>query len=270
MVNISFMDNLVSNMKSKEVIVPALTRGLMVIEALSEDPYEMNMLELSEVLGIPKASLWRILTVLRERGYIILDQKRHTYRLGFKLMYIGNTMLSGSHFRSLARDYLKRLAQETGETAELDVRVRDQLVVVDQVPGLNEVYLYSHPGSAMPYFHATAPGKVYLAHMERARMRSVMKRLGLARLTNHTIQDMEELEKEIDRAVVDGYAVDMEEMREDVGRVAAPVYDESKKIRGCLAIVCPAFRMSDEKKKMEYAESVKAVAGEMSENFGGF
>ena len=264
------MDTKVSNMKQNEKIAPALTRGLMVIEALSEDPYEMNMMKLCEALGIPKASMWRILTVLRERGYIILDQKRHTYRLGFKLMYIGNTLLSGSHFRSLARDYLKRLAQETGETVELDVRMRDQLVVVDQVPGANPVYLYSHPGSAMPYFHATAPGKVYLAHMERSRMSSAMKKLGLARLTNRTIQDVEELEKEVDKVAMDGYAVDIEEMREDVGRVAAPVYDGSKKIRGCLAIVCPAFRLNEEEKKMEYARSVKAVAHEMSQNFGGF
>lgn len=242
----------------------------MVIEALSEDPYEMTMSELSDVLDIPKASLWRILTVLRERGYIILDNKRHTYRLGFKLMYIGNTLLSGSHFRSLARDYLKRLARETGETAELDVRVRDQLVVADQVSGPNVVYLYSHPGSAMPYFHATAPGKVYLAHMERSRMRSAMKRLGLPRLTAHTIQDIERLEDEIDRVLIDGYAVDIEEMREDVGRVAAPVYDQSKTIRGCLAIVCPAFRLNEQDKTCQYGRSVKAMADEMSRNFGGF
>jgi DNA-binding IclR family transcriptional regulator len=230
----------------------------------------MNMLELSEALSIPKASLWRILTVLKDREYVIFDKKRHTYRLGFKLMYIGNTMLTGSHFRSLARDYLKRLAQETGETVELDVRVRDQLVVVDQVPGPNAVYLYSHPGSAMPYFHATAPGKVYLAHMDRTRMRSAVKKLGLPRLTKHTVQDIEHLEKEIDQVMKDGYAVDMEEMREDVGRVAAPVYDESGRIRGCVAVVCPAFRLKEQHKKSQYGRSVKEVAKEMSQDFGGF
>ena len=242
----------------------------MVIEALSEDPYEMNMMELSEALDIPKASLWRILTVLTERKYVILDKKRHSYRLGFRLMYMGNTLIEGSHFRSQARDYLRRLALETGETVEFDVRVKDQLVVVDQVPGPNAVYLYSHPGSAMPYFHTTAPGKVYLAHMDKGRMRSAMKKLGLPRLTAHTIQDIEQLEKEIEKIMIDGYAVDVEEMREGVGRVAAPVYNKSNMISGCLAIVCPAFRLNEQNDKYGYGRSVKAVATELGRNFEGF
>ena len=265
------MKKKISQMKDEaKQLAPALTRGLTVIEALSQDPYEMNMSELSEVLDIPKASLWRILTVLTEREYVILDKKRHTYRIGFKLMYMGSALFAGSHFKSKVRDYLKRLAHETGETTELDVRVRDQLVVVDQVTGPSAVYLYSHTGSAMPYFHATAPGKVYLAHMKRSRMRSAMKKLGLPRLTPHTIQDIEQLEKEIEKIMIDGYAVDVEEMREGVGRVAAPVYDESNRIKGCLAIVCPAFRLNEQNNKYEYGRSVKRVATELSRNFGGF
>lgn len=259
-----------SHMKNNsKQFAPALTRGLTVVEALSQDPYEMNMSELSEVLDIPKASLWRILTVLTEREYVILDKKRHTYRLGFKLMYMGSALLAGAHFKSQARDYLKRLARETGETTELDVRVRDQLVVVDQVTGPNAVYLYTHPGSAMPYFHTTAPGKIYLSHMNRSRMRSAVKKLGLPKLTAHTIQDLEQLEKEMEKIMIDGYAVDVEEMREGIGRVAAPVYDESNNIKACLAIVCPAFRLNEQNRKYEYGVSVKAVATELSGNFGG-
>ena len=251
------------NTKTKSA-VPALTRGLKILEMLSQDPYEMNLSELSTNLDIPPASAWRILKVLAENEYINFDTKRHTYRLGFKLMVVGNGLLSGSHFRSQARDYLKKLANKTGETAEYDVRIRDQLVLIDQVIGHNAVYLYSHPGSVMPYFDATGPGKIYLAYTERKKVRRVIEKLGLPKLTSHTIQDFDRLEKELEKVKIDGYAVDIEEMREGVGRVAAPVFDKSNKIIACLAIACPAFRLKEHNKGHEYGQQVKDIAFEMT------
>ena len=106
-------------------MVPALNRGLRVIELLAEENAELNLRSISEKLGIPSPSLWRILRVLRENGYVIFDPKQKTYRLGFKFFYLSNILLSGLGFRSQARDYLKRLVDQTGETAELSTRVKD-------------------------------------------------------------------------------------------------------------------------------------------------
>jgi IclR family acetate operon transcriptional repressor len=181
-------------------------------------------------------------------------------------MYMGNALFTGAHFRSQAREHLKKLAEATGETAELDVRIRDQLVLIDQVTGPSAVYLYSHPGSAIPYFHATAPGKIYLAHLEKEKVRNIMKNLGFPKLTPHTIQDLDQLEKEIEKVKIDGYAVDIEEMREGVGRVAAPVYDESNGIMACIAIVCPAFKLKEQNKTYEYGQCVKRIASDISEH----
>jgi len=247
--------------------VPGLTRGLRVLEALAKDPYEMNLHQLSKQLDVPRASLWRILKILTNEEYIIFDGERRTYRLGFKFMYMGSVLMRGSHFRSQVRSYLKELAEESRETAEIDMRVRNQLVIVEQVPGPNAVYLYSEPGSVMPYFHATAPGKVYLAHIDKDKVHNVMKKLGFARLTPHTIQNISQLENEIQKVMTDGYAVDIEEMREGVGRVAAPVYDTSKNILFCVAIACPSFRFNEPNKKHEYGLCVKKFASEMTKYY---
>lgn len=248
--------------------VPALSRALKVLEALTEDPYEMNLTELSEQLKIPSASLWRIMKVLTENEYVIFDKKRHTYRIGFKLIKMGNVILSGSHLRSQAREYLKKLAEMTGETIELDVRIRDQLVLIDQFTGANAVYLYSHPGSVMPYFHATAPGKIYLAQMESDKLRNAMDRLGFPKLTDHTIQNMFDLETELEKVRTDGYAKDIEEMRDGVARVAAPIYDQGNKLIACLAIACPAFRLKEQNRTNEYAAKVKQIAEKITKNIG--
>lgn len=70
-----------------------------MLDALTKDPVERGLSELSRDLEIPSASLWGILRVLVDQPYVILDKKRRTYRLGFKLMYMSNLLLkaSGDH-----------------------------------------------------------------------------------------------------------------------------------------------------------------------------
>jgi len=222
---------------------PALERGLKVLELLAEDGSELGLKSISRTLDIPVPSLWRILSVLREDGYVLLDPGTKTYRLGFKFLYLGNIVLNRMGFRSQARGYLKKLVELTGETAELSARIKDQLILIEQVEGPDAVRLFSRVGSAYPYFHATAPGKVYLAHIERAKRTSIMSRMGLPRITEHTITRLEVLEDELKSVAKRGFASDTEEMRAGVCRVAAPVYDKAGKVAACLGIAAPSFRI---------------------------
>lgn len=254
------MNNNFSYMEKTEQRVPALERGLSVLELLSERPYEMGFQEIVHRLRIPPSSLWRILKVLVERGYILMDPQRRTYRLGFKLATMGNVLLENSQFKSLVIEDLRRLSDTTMETVELDVRVKDQLVLVEQVVGPEGLYMYSHPGSSMPYFHATAPGKVYLAELPLERLKAVMEKIGFPKLTPYTIDSFERLAVELEGVKANGYAVDIDEMREGVGRVAAPLYNREGKIIACIAVVCPSFRLRDPERVDRYAKAVKEVA----------
>ncbi len=247
----------------------SLSRGLDVIEILAKNREELSFNDILQDIKIPSSSLWRVMHVLRQRGYVHFDERRRTYRIGFQFLYMGNILMDGFGYRSLARDYLKKLAEESGETTELDVRIRDQLILIDQVEGPDAVRLYSHPGSVIPYFHATAPGKVYLAHMEKEKLRQSAKKLGLPRLTIHTIYDVEQLEKEIDEVKARGYAYDFEELREGVCRISAPIYDRENQVLGCFTIACPSFRLDKNgDRKDDLGLLVKKIAFEFSKEHG--
>ena len=226
--------------------VPALTRGLKVLELLAEEEPELSLKSIAERLDIPTPSLWRILGVLKEKGYLLFDEDKKTYRLGFKFLYLGNVFMSRMGFRSQARGYLKKLMELSGETAELSARVKDQLILIEQVEGPEAVRLFSRIGSAYPYFHATAPGKVYLAHMTGEKLKRVMDRMGLPRITDHTITDFQDLEEELKAVRKDGYAVDEQEMRMGVVRISAPVYDKKGRVVACLGVAAPSFRITTE------------------------
>jgi DNA-binding IclR family transcriptional regulator len=248
---------------NKNKFAPALARGLQVLELLAEEESELSLKTIGERLAIPAPSVWRILSVLKDKGYLLFDQEKKTYRLGFKFLYLGSIMLSRMNFRSQARDYLQQLVDRTGETAELSARVRDQLILIDQVEGPEAVRLFSRIGSAYPYFHATAPGKVYLSHITEQKIKHVMDRMGLPKITKYTITSLAKLERELDSARRRGYAFDHQEMRIGVSRVAAPVYDYSGKVVACLAVAGPSFRITP-KNHENIGRWTKELAGQLS------
>jgi DNA-binding IclR family transcriptional regulator len=250
-------------MEGKQNGAPALTRGLKILEVLAGADEDLPISVLKEEAEIPGPSLWRLLRVLRDNGYVSYDPQRHTYRLGYKLLYMGNVLLDRMGFRSEARNYLRKLVDLTGETAEFSGRLKDELVLIDQEESPQAVRLFSRVGSTYPYFHATAPGKVYLAQMPEEKLEGVIARIGLPSITEFTVTDLEALKQELKKIRARGYAVDYQEMRLGVFRVAAPVYDHRGKIVGCLGVAGPSFR-TDEDKTKDMGRHVKAVAKELS------
>lgn len=94
----------------------------------------------------------------------------------------------------------------------------------------------------------------------------VMGKIGFPRLTRHTVQDLSEIAKELEKVRIDGYAVDIEEMRESVGWVPAPVYNAAKEIVACAAIVCPSSTLG-QKKRYEYGQIVREFVEQMSQDY---
>jgi DNA-binding IclR family transcriptional regulator len=250
-------------MSSVDSQAPALTRGLKILELLAREEVELSFAAIKNALQIPAPSLWRLLNVLRESGYVIYDPARHTYRPGFMFLYMGNVLLHRIGFRSEAREHLKRLVELTGETAELSARVKDELVLLDQVESPDPVRLYSRIGSTYPYFHATAPGKVYLAHLSEEKLERVIDRIGLPSITEFTGTDLASLKEELKQIRADGYAVDNQEMRLGVFRIASPVFDQKGRIIACLGVAGPSFRLAKERER-PMGMHVAQVAGELN------
>jgi DNA-binding IclR family transcriptional regulator len=247
---------------------PALDRGIDVVELLASSRGPVSFSDILSSLNIPKASLVRILNTLCKRGIVArADQSKH-YRLGMKLLYLGNRLQDELRLRAAAWPFMQRLADEVRETVELSIQDRDQLVLIEQIEGPGEVRVYYRVGAAYPYFHAVSVGKVYLAHMDAAKRRNVLERIGLPAVTPWTITDRDKLERELVEVLARGYAIEDQELRRGVRRVAAPIYDHDRRVAGCLSIAAPVFRLGpDDWSRLGLR--LAAVTAEISESFGG-
>jgi DNA-binding IclR family transcriptional regulator len=106
--------------------VPAPERGLTVLEAIARSRSGLGYGELS-ALGVPSASLVRILRTLHRRGFLRQPSGTNRYRLGLRLHALGTAALASLEVVQEASAVLPRLAAETGETAELVLLDGDEL-----------------------------------------------------------------------------------------------------------------------------------------------
>jgi len=247
--------------------VPALERALDVIDLLASNDRDLSFSEILDSLNIPRPSLARILKTLTDRGLITKAGERGLYRLGMKLLYLGNRIESKLKLRSVALPFMQELSSKTEKTIELSTLDRDQLILIDQIEGNEGVRLFSRIGSAYPYFHALASGKIYLSHMEKEKRKDALNKIGIPKVTKHTITDVDQLEEELSIIMKNGYAFEDQELREGVRRVVAPIYDCHGGLAGCIGIASTIFSLKYEDR--EYlGRMVKEVAHKISSDMG--
>jgi len=251
----------------KSVNAPAVDRALDIIELLAASERELALSEIVRRTGIPRQSLIRILNTLCSRGIVDRGEQRGFYGLGMKLLYLGNRLQDNIKLRSIARPFMQELADKSHKNIELSSLDQDQLVLVEQIEGTEGIRLYTHIGSAYPYFHAVAVGKIYLAHMVPEKRQKVLDKIGLPAVTEHTITDMNELETELLEVKKNGYAFEDQELRKGVRRVVAPIYDFRNDLAGCIGIAATLF--SFELEDREYLGSlVMEAANKISNRMG--
>lgn len=222
---------------------PAVDRALDIIELLAVCEREMPLSEILTRLAIPRQSLIRILNTLCDRGIVDRAGRRGCYRLGMRLLYLGNRLQDNIRLRSAARPFMEELAEATHKTVELSTLDRDQLILIEQIEGSEGIRLYTRIGSAYPYFHAVAVGKVYLANMEAAKRHKVLSAIGLPPVTEHTIIRMDRLEAELKGIKQKGYAFEDQELRKGVRRIVAPIYDHRNRLAGCVGVAATIFSL---------------------------
>ena len=253
--------------QKKSAHAPAVDRALDIIELLAASEKELPLSEILSKLTIPRQSLIRILNTMCDRGIVDKTGQRGFYRLGMKLLYLGNRLQDNIRLRSVARPFMEELAEKTHKTVELSTLDRDQLILIEQVEGSEGIRLYTRIGSAYPYFHAVAVGKLYLAHMEAEKRHKVLSAIGLPPVTEHTITSMDQLEKELAGIKQKGYAFEDQELRKGVRRIVAPIYDHRNHLAGCIGVAATIFSLEIDNRK-DLGRQVVETADRISNSMG--
>lgn len=243
----------------------SLARAMRVLDSFAGR--ELGVAEVAREHGIPKSTAFRVLSTLRRTGHLQQDPATGRYRLGLKLLDLGQRVAAGLDLRRVARPTMYALAQRSRSTVFLAMLADATVINVEQAESPEPVRLVADDALLGRLPHTIGTGKVLLAHLPPAARATVVARLEMVRLTPHTTVDRDRLLADLELVRERGYAVNDQEQVIGIRGVAAPVRDHRGQVVAALSIAAPAVWLTQEAIP-RYAEWVMAAADEISGNLG--
>lgn len=209
--------------------VPALERADLILTAISRKPGGYKLTDLCEATAINKSSMFSLLRTMETLNWVKRDEKE-AYALGAGMAYL-NTVFNESHKQNynLVEQFLQislESVKAVGETFQLSVLDRNEIIYLAKQEGPSLVKLESSPGMRFPA-HATAMGKMMLALLPPEELDKRYPDQLLSRVTSHTVTDWQEFTVKLGEIRSKGHSIDFEEVIEGICCVAAPVIDVS-------------------------------------------
>ncbi|MGB7243432.1 MAG: HTH-type transcriptional regulator BhcR [Sulfitobacter sp.] len=227
--------------KTSQNTIKSLDRAMAVFEYLSETQGKALTALASEMRQSP-ATVYRILVTLEGRGLVEFDPVEQFWHIGPKAYVIGARFLRRTSLVDRARPVLRKLMEETGETANLGVEKEGSVLFLSQVETHSTIRAFFPPGTLSP-MHASGIGKVLLANMDPDRLKRTLAGQTQEKFTEFTITKIDALEQNLSEIRAQGFAVDGEEKNIGMRCVAAPVFDLNAEAVAGISVSGPTSRV---------------------------
>ena len=236
-----------------------------VLECFSTVERQLSLAQIAQTVDLPRTTVHRILTALREIGFIEQDIRGGNYALGIRLFELGSLALANMDLHREAKPFVDRLARLAGEAVHLGVFNGREIVVVEREEGADHPVASATRIETAPAY-CTGVGKAVLAFQDPQVTAKVVKN-GLKRYTNNTITTTPVLERELARIRKQGYAIDNGEHEIWVRCVAAPIRNAGGRVFAGISVTGPADRISDDRIPI-LSEQVMQTADSISRHLG--
>src|SRR5581483_8748671 len=240
----------------------AVGKAIQMLELLSRGGEPMSLVELSKQTQLTKSSAFRLLQTLETLHYIRRDANGH-----YLSSHENSIVLSTQYVSALAaaaREPMRRLNMEFGETVSLAVLLHNHIEVVHVVESVNLIRMTNIPGRILPP-HASSMGKVITAWQDAETRKRLLQSYGLARYNEHTIVDEQTIEAEYEQIRARGYSTDAEESTLGGFCFGVGIFSAPDKAEAAISLSMPKSRMpADEARQQRIVQALKDVATEIS------
>ncbi len=244
----------------------SLDRALNVLTTVAQ--LERTVLsDLSREVDVPTATTHRILTTLQKHGYVSFDEERQEWMIGIEAYRTGASFLKRNSVLEIGRPVLRRLMQESGETANLAVPDGAEVVFVGQVETSNPIRAFFPPG-ARTAMYASGTGKAILAAMSPAALEKALSATDHKAFTANTQYPKEKLLADLAVTQNRGWSHDREERYDGMSCVGAAIFNSRQEPCAGISVSGPTVRF-DDARASELGALVAGAAREITELSGG-
>jgi len=247
-------------------LVQSVDRTLTILEVLSDYSDGLGITDISERVNLHKSTVYRLLSTLSYKGYVVQDEETSKYKITFKLFELGSKKVEKLDLLNCSKPYTKALMESVNEVVHLVIREDTEIVYIDKVEANNTISMASRVGKRNPMY-CTATGKGMLAFMPEEEVLKVWNSSKIIKLTKNTNTDFILFKKELQTINKTGYAIDNEENEIGVRCVSAPIFNINGEIAGAVSISGPVHRITEDKIDFISKEVLK-YASLISEELG--
>jgi DNA-binding IclR family transcriptional regulator len=247
---------------------PAASQALAVLRLLARHTEPVPASAVARDLGLPRSSVYHLLTVLCEQGFVVHLADERRYGLGVAAFELGSAYTRQAPLQRLARQLLVRLVDATRHNAHLAVlHGRDVLYVIEErAPGRPP--LVTDVGVRLPS-QLTASGLAMLASLPPQQVRALFPSRD-AFVQRHGVgpSTLPGLRSVLSRVRRDGFALEDGTVTPGFASVAAPVLDHSGHPVAGIAVTYPAAEVTAGQRRA-LVDEVIHTATDLTRRIGG-
>lgn len=249
-------------MEKNESSIRSIQRALGILECFDLNHRELSFTEIVEKIKLPKSTASRILSTLENEGFLIRDADTQKYKLGYIIYLLGTVAKETMDIRSISIPFMESMTKKTNETSNLYILENFDRVCIAQVESPMPIKQLVKIGERFPIW-AGATGRSILAQLDE----SIWKDMAgeLKKFTEKTVVDPISFIEDLREIRINGFSLSLGEKFQEVGCVAAPIFNESGVI-GCISISGPVYRFPED--ITEYANMVMDSAKKISYRLG--
>jgi DNA-binding IclR family transcriptional regulator len=247
-------------------LVPALERGLKILELFGHREPVLTPNTIAQRLGLPRTTALRLVQTLNTMGYLERANRDRDFRLGPRVMRLGFDYLTSLAITDIGTPVIERLRDATGFASHLVVRDGQDVVFVAKA-WTHDVTLSTikvNIGSRIP-LHASVHGHVLLGDMSEADIEGLFPEPTLTAFTPTTPRTAKEVFERARKYADEGCAVSESSFEPGISVISAPVRDGSGMIVAAVALTIARSFLEKTTIDRTLVDQVIHAANELSE-----
>lgn len=251
--------------KAKESLryVEALCKGFEILERVAlHQP--ISLLNLANMLGIHKSRILRLCGTMEHFGYIVRDENKQ-YRLGFKVLSLGQAYERGNPILTVVKPLLEEISKSLDLVVKVEILVGDSILCLVRV-GDSKVMSQAYLDETFSHFHSGVSGKLFLTYgppMLREKYFSSPD-ITYCSFTPHTITSPAKLYEALNMVKKNGYCLSTEETMVGAASIGVPVFKSTGELLGTLVAAGESSQFCSETQINKYVATLLKSAKKLS------
>ncbi|WP_257347463.1 IclR family transcriptional regulator [Pseudalkalibacillus decolorationis] len=244
--------------KEKVSAVSSVDKAIDILVALGQSDNK-TIRELGHQLEITKSTLHRILQTLENRGLVKKNNTTDKYSLGYKILELSSHLKIHNEIRDLALKHMEELRDLIGDTVQLAILEKDEIIIIETVEGTNNLRFFAQPGQKYPITYGNF-GKVFLAYQPTSSVLNHIKENPLVKYASSSITDHDQFIKQVNEVRNDKISVSIDDPIEGAVSIAVPIVNTNGHIEASLAIAGVKTQQ-----KMDNIDQLKVIIKEYAD-----